>query len=109
MKKGDTISVSEPSFNGYAARIYSIQDFSDALNMARTNPELESSNHHKYDYRFGNEDKCKQNFDSEENYGVGLHMLEYMIDNITDCTILIATHRIQIHWKAPNWKYSKSL
>ena len=77
------------SFHGYAARIRSIQDVSGALNMALTIPELASANHLMCAYRFGDGDKWNQNFDSDGDCGVGLHMLEYMIDNTIDSTILI--------------------
>ena len=68
-----------PKFNMYG----------DALNMARTIPELASANHLMCAYRFGDGDKWNQNFDSDGDCGVGLHMLEYMIDNTIDSTILI--------------------
>ena len=75
-----------------------IQDISDALNMTLTNTELASANHLLYAYR-GDGDKCEQNFDSVGDCGVRLHMLDYMIDNSIDSTILIVARHCTSDFK----------
>ncbi|KAK2149382.1 hypothetical protein LSH36_454g00009 [Paralvinella palmiformis] len=63
-----------------------------------------------YAYHFGDGDKCKQNFDSGGDYGVGLHIVEYMIDNTIDSSILIAAHHCSADlkpYKVQNEKRSK--
>jgi len=52
-----------------------------------------------YAYRFGEGDKCKKNFDSDGDHGVGLHMLEYINDNTIDSIILIVARHCTADFK----------
>jgi hypothetical protein len=99
LQKGGTISDSGSTFHGYAVRVRSIQDVSDALHIARSILELASANHLVYAYRFGDGDKCKQNFDSDGDHGIGLHMLEHMIDNTVNNTMLIVARHCTADFK----------
>ncbi len=69
----------------------SMQDVSDVLEMVKSEPGIAAANHLIFAYIMGS----KQNFDSDCDHGVGLHLLRHMqtqkMDNIIcivarDCT-----------------------
>ncbi len=60
----------------------SMQDVSDVLEMVKSEPGIAAANHLMFAYMMGS----KQNFDSDGDHGVGLHLLRHMqtqkMDNI---------------------------
>jgi uncharacterized protein YoxC len=72
----DSTTDSGSTFTGFAARVTSMQEVSDVLELVKSKPEIASATHLMFAYVMGQ----KQNFDSDGDYGVGLHLLRHMRD-----------------------------
>ena len=75
-------------FTGFAASVMSMQDVSDVLEMVKYEPSIAASNHLIFAYKMG----PNQNFNSDGDYGVGLHLLRYMQSKKMDNIICIVAH-----------------
>ena len=73
---GDSITYSGSTFTGFAAHVASMQDVSDVMELVKSEPGMASASHLMYAYMMG----PKQNFDSDGDHGVGLHLLRHMQD-----------------------------
>jgi len=89
---GNSITDSGSSFTGFVARVSSMQNVADILHLAKEKPAIAAANHLIYAYRFGDtEDTIRENFDSDGDYGVGLHLLQHMKTNgITDLIMIVS-------------------
>jgi hypothetical protein len=86
---GDNVTDSGSTFTGFVAKVTSMQDVSDILQMAKTRPEIAAANHLIFAYRIGQ----RQNFDSDGDYGVGLHLLHHMQEQDMNNIICIVTRK----------------
>jgi putative IMPACT (imprinted ancient) family translation regulator len=77
---GTTITDSGSTFRGFAASVSSTQEVSEIMDMLKSKPDIAAANHLIYAYRLGDcEGNVKsQNFHSDGDYGVGLHLLRHM-------------------------------
>jgi hypothetical protein len=84
---GDSVTDSGSTFTGFIAKVTNMQDVGDVLHMVKSKPEIAAANHLMYAFRVGN----KQNYDSDGDYGVGLHLLRHMQDtNVTNMIYMVA-------------------
>ncbi len=90
-------SVKEDSgsiFTGFAARITSMQDVSDTLELVRSEPNIAAANHLMFAYILGQ----NQNFNSDGDYGVGLYLLRYMQEQKMNNMICIVSRDCTPHY-----------
>ena len=85
---GDSKDESGSVFTGFAATVSSAQDVSDVLEQVKSEPGLATAKHLIFAFIVGS----KQNFDSDGDFGVGLHLLRHMQDRKMDNVVCVVAH-----------------
>jgi hypothetical protein len=88
--RSETIKDGGSSFTGFSAAVESLLDVRHVIDALLRDPQVAAAKHLIYAYRIETADGTMENFDSDNDFGVGLELLKAMKDAHIKNTLFVA-------------------
>ncbi len=84
------------TFKSYALKVESLNDIAAGINEIVTLPQVGNASHFIYAYRLKHDDKVLENFNSDDDHGMGFDLLRFLRDRNATNVICVVTRQCNL-------------